>query len=145
MQLTTETYQRITNAKIFIDENYHSPIDLDKIAKQALMSRFHFHRLFTGIYKKTPHQYLTQIRLEAAKVLLAKEGISVTDVCNMIGFESLGSFSSLFSKQSGYSPQYYRNIAWLKQKLLKEQPKRFVPHCFVEQYKVGGSPTTDTQ
>ncbi len=145
MQLTTDTYQRITKAKIFIDENFHSPIDLDKIARQALMSRFHFHRLFTRIYKKTPHQYLTQIRMEAAKVLLAKEGISVTDVCNMIGFESLGSFSSLFSKQSGYSPQYYRNIAWLKQKLLKEQPKRFVPHCFFEQFKLGESVVADCQ
>ena len=145
MQLTTETYQKITNAKIFIDENYHSPIDLDKIAKQALLSRFHFHRLFTRIYKKTPHQYLTQIRLEAAKVLLAKEGISVRDVCNMIGFESLGSFSTLFSKQSGYSPQYYRNIAWLKQQLIKEEPKRFVPHCFIEQFKVGESMAADNQ
>jgi AraC-like DNA-binding protein len=137
LQLTTETYQHIANAKIFIDENYHRAIDLDQIAKQAFMSKFHFHRLFTKIYKKTPHQYLTQIRLDAAKVLLAKEGISVTDVCSMIGFESPASFSSLFSKQSGYSPQYYRNIAWLKKKLSKEQPKRFVPHCFVEQFKVG--------
>jgi AraC-like DNA-binding protein len=139
LQLTTETYQHIANAKIFIDENYHRAIDLDQIAKQAFMSKFHFHRLFTKIYKKTPHQYLTQIRLDAAKVLLAKEGISVTDVCSMIGFESPASFSSLFSKQSGYSPQYYRNIAWLKKKLSKEQPKRFVPHCFVEQFKVGES------
>ncbi len=57
----------------------------------------------------------------------------------MIGYESLGSFSSLFSKQSGYSPQYYRNIAWIKQKLVKEQPNRFVPHCFIEQYKLGES------
>lgn len=82
---------------------------------------------------------MTQIRLEAAKVLLSKEGISVTDVCSMIGFESVSSFSTLFSKQSGYSPQYYRNIAWIKQKLVKEQPNRFVPHCFIEQYKLGGS------
>ena len=139
MQLTSDIYQRITTAKIFIDKNYHEPIDLDQIARQAFLSRFYFHRLFTRIYKKTPHQYVTQIRLEAAKVLLAKEGISITDVCNMVGFESPGSFSSLFSRQSGYSPQYYRNIAWLKKKLAKEQPKRFVPHCFIEQYKLGES------
>jgi AraC-like DNA-binding protein len=69
-------------------------------------------------------------------VLLAKEGISIADVCNMVGFESLGSFSSLFTRKSGYSPQYYRNIAWLKKKLEQEQPKRFVPHCFVEQYSI---------
>ena len=135
MNLTTDIYQRIVAAKVYIDDNYYEPIDLELISQQAFISRFHFHRLFRQVYKKTPHQYLTQTRLEAAKILLAKEGISVTDVCNSIGFESLGSFSSLFRKQSGYSPQYYRNIAWLKKKLSKEQPKRFIPHCFIEQYK----------
>jgi AraC-like DNA-binding protein len=134
MKLTPEIYQRIVAAKLFIDENYHAPIDLEQISRQAFISRFHFHRLFTQVYKKTPHQYLTQTRLKAAKELLAREGISITDVCNSIGFESLGSFSSLFRKQNGYPPQYYRNIAWLKKKLAKEQPKRFVPHCFIEQY-----------
>ena len=138
MQLTTDIYQRIASAKVFIDQHYHESIDLEQISKQAFLSRFHFHRLFTRIYKKTPHQYITQTRLEAAKLLLANEGISITDVCNKIGFESLGSFSTLFSRQSGYSPQYYRNIAWLKKKLAKEEPKRFVPHCFIEQYKLGG-------
>lgn len=142
MQLTTDIYQRIAAAKVFIDENYHESIDLEKIARQAFMSRFHFHRIFTRVYKKTPHQYVTHIRLEAAKLLLAKEGISITDVCKMIGFESSGSFSTLFSRQSGQSPQYYRNIAWLKKKLAKEQPRRFVPHCFIEQYKLGESAAT---
>jgi len=137
MQLSTDIYQRIVAAKVFIDENYHESIDLEQISKQAFLSRFHFHRIFTQVYKKTPHQYLTQTRLDAAKIMLAKEGISITDVCNSIGFESLGSFSSLFRKQSGHSPQYYRNIAWLKKKLAKEQPKRFIPHCFIEQFKFG--------
>lgn len=145
MQLTTDIYQRIASAKVFIDENYHAGIDLEQVSRQAFLSRFHFHRLFTSIYKKTPHQYITQVRMEAAKVLLAKEGISITDVCTRIGFQSLGSFSTLFSKQSGYSPQYYRNIAWLKKKLASEQPRRFVPHCFVEQYKLGEPPTSISQ
>jgi AraC-like DNA-binding protein len=137
VKLTSDIYQRIVAAKVFIDENYHQPIDLEQISQQAFLSRFHFHRIFTSVYKKTPHQYLTQTRVEAAKILLAKEGISITDVCNSIGFESLGSFSSLFRKQSGHSPQYYRNIAWLKKKLAKEQPKKFIPHCFIEQFKIG--------
>lgn len=136
MQIATETYQRIAKAKIFIDENFHQQIDLDQIAQQAFLSRFHFHRLFSQVYRITPHKYVTQLRLEAAKELLANEGISVTEVCNTIGFESLGSFSTLFNKQSGYSPQYYRNMAWLKKKLMKEQPRRFIPHCFTEQYSV---------
>ncbi len=133
--LTPDIYKRIVAAKVYIDENFHEPIGLEQISQQAFISRFHFHRLFTHIYKKTPHQYVTQTRLDAAKVLLAREGISITDVCNRIGFESLGSFSSLFRRQNGYSPQYYRNIAWLKKKLGEEEPKRFIPHCFIEQFK----------
>lgn len=137
MNLSADIYQRIVSAKIYIDENFHEPLDLESISKQAFLSRFHFHRIFTQVYKKTPHQYLTQKRLDAAKVLLAREGISISDVCAKIGFESLGSFSSLFRKQSGHSPQYYRNIAWLKKKLAAEKPKRFIPHCFIEQYNLG--------
>lgn len=140
MQPPPDIYQRIVAAKVYIDEHYHEPIDLDQIARRATLSKFHFHRLFTNIYGKTPHRYMTLVRLEAAKVLLAKEGISITDVCNRVGFESLGSFSSLFSRQSGFSPQYYRNIAWLKKKLAMEQPKRFIPHCFIEQYRLGEPP-----
>ncbi len=135
MNFSAEIYQRIVTAKIYIDEHFQETIDLEQISQKAFFSRFHFHRIFTKVYKITPHQYLTKIRLEAAKKMLEIEGISITEVCNYIGFESLGSFSSLFRKKSGYSPQYYRNIAWLKKKLTKEQPKRFIPHCFIDQYK----------
>ena len=136
MNLTTDIYQRIVAAKVYMDDNYHEPIDLQEISQQAFLSRFHFHRLFTRIYRKTPHQYLTLLRLQCAKALLEKEGISVTEVCNSVGFESLGSFSTLFRKQHGYAPQYYRNIAYLKKKLAKEQPKSFIPHCFIDSYKL---------
>jgi AraC-like DNA-binding protein len=136
MHLTDELYQRIVNAKLYMDVHYHENIHLSQIARQACLSRFHFHRLFTHIYKKTPHRYLTQLRLDAARVLLAREGIRIADVCTQIGFESLASFSSLFRRENGFSPQYYRNIAWLKKKLEKEQPKKFIPHCFAQQYGV---------
>jgi AraC-like DNA-binding protein len=136
MPLTTNIYQRIVSAKIFIDENFNEPITLEQISAKAFISQFHFHRLFKSIYKKTPQQYLIEKRIEKAKELLAKEGLSITDVCDLVGYESLASFSLLFKKQSGSSPQYYRNIAWLKKQLAKEQPKRFVPHCFVETYNL---------
>ncbi|MDB5232051.1 MAG: transcriptional regulator, AraC family [Chitinophagaceae bacterium] len=136
MELTNDIYQRIVTAKIFIDENFHDTIDLDDISGSAYLSRFHFHRLFTKVYKRTPHQYLTQKRIEKAKELLEKEGLSITDVCNTVGFESLGSFSTLFRRMNGYAPQYYRNLAYLKKTLQDQQPKQFIPHCFIESYKL---------
>jgi AraC-like DNA-binding protein len=122
-------------AKIYIDDNFAEPIDLKDISEKAFLSRFHFHRLFTRIYRKTPHQYLTKKRIEKAKDLLA-ENKPVTDVCNEVGFESIGSFSVLFKKEIGFAPQYYRNMAWLKKQQAKEQPKKFIPHCYIEGFSL---------
>ena len=133
MSLTTDIYQRIATAKIFIDENYDEAIGLEEISQQAFLSRFHFHRLFTRIYRSTPHRYLTQKRIEKAKQLLA-ENKAINDVCCEVGFESLGSFSTLFKKKIGFAPTFYRNIAWLKKQEQKKQPKKFIPHCFIESY-----------
>ena len=135
MQLTNDLYQRIAAAKIYIDENYHEPIDLEVISQQAFLSRFHFHRLFRKVYRRTPHQYLTWKRIDKAKDLLA-ENKPVTDVCNEVGFESIGSFSTLFKKEIGFAPTYFRNMAWLKKQQAKEQPKKFIPHCYIEGYKL---------
>ena len=136
MNLTTDIYQRIVSAKVYIDDNYQEPIDLELISQQAFLSRFHFHRLFRQVYKKTPHQYLTGKRIEKAKTLLA-DNKPVTEVCNEVGFESIGSFSVLFKKEIGFAPTYYRNMAWLKKQEQKAQPKKAIPHCFIESYKVG--------
>ena len=135
MIIATELYERIVAAKLFIDENYQEPINLDEISRQAFLSRFHFHRLFSRIYKKTPHQYLTLKRIDRAKQLLTEEK-TVSEVCSEVGFESLGSFSMLFKKEMGSAPTYYRNMAWLKKQKEKEQPKAFIPHCFIESYKL---------
>jgi len=131
--LTKDIYQRIATAKIFIDENYYESIGLEEISQQAFLSRFHFHRLFTRIYRSTPHQYLTQKRIEKAKQLLA-ENKAINDVCSEVGFGSIGSFSTLFKKEIGFAPTFYRNVAWLKKQEQKKQPKKFIPHCFIESY-----------
>ena len=135
MNLSTELYQRIATAKIFIDDNYQEPIGLDQISQRAFLSRFHFHRLFRQVYHRTPHQYLTRKRLDKAKDLL-EENKPVTEVCNEVGFESIGSFSVLFKKEIGFAPQYYRNMAYKKKQEQLAQPKKAIPHCFIESYKL---------
>jgi AraC-like DNA-binding protein len=135
--MTSELYERIIAAKTFIDKNYQDPLNLEEISRVAYLSPFHFHRLFSKVYRKTPHQYLTLKRIEKAKDLLA-ENKPVGEVCSEVGFESLGSFSVLFKKEIGFAPQYYRNMAWLKKQQAKEQPKRVIPHCFIESYGLDG-------
>lgn len=135
MPIAAELYERIVAAKVFIDENYHEAINLHEISQKAFLSPYHFHRLFCQVYKKTPHRYLIAKRIEKAKDLLS-ENKPVSEVCSEVGFDSLGSFSVLFKKEMGFAPTYYRNMAWLKKQQAKEQPKRFIPHCFIQSYRL---------
>ncbi|MES1221558.1 MAG: AraC family transcriptional regulator, partial [Bacteroidota bacterium] len=137
MTATSDIYRKIVDAKIFIDENYHQPISLDNISKSACISRYHFHRLFSRIYQKTPHQYLTQKRIRLAQELLKENMLSVTEICNAVGFESSSSFSILFKKETGSSPQSYRRYINEKKKMAHEQPRSFIPFCFLESYGQG--------
>src|ERR1700741_1791919 len=103
-----EVYERLCRARSFIDHCYDHPLSLDQISSQACFSRYHFLRLFRQAFNKTPHQYLIERRIEKAKELLGSDELRVTDVCFEVGFQSLGSFSSLFHKCVGDPPITYR-------------------------------------
>ncbi|HUR11409.1 MAG TPA: AraC family transcriptional regulator [Flavitalea sp.] len=124
-------YRRIVQAKIYIDAYYGSDLDIDNIADEACFSKFHFIRLFKEIYGKTPHQYLVDVRIHHACTLLAT-GTSVTDTCYKVGFESVGSFSSLFSKVTGFSPSRYAANKLLMKEAIQEVPLQFIPGCFTD-------------
>jgi AraC-like DNA-binding protein len=125
-------YKRIVQAKLFIDHNFAQAIDLNNISGEASFSKFHFIRLFKSIYGKTPHQYLTQVRIENAKQLLQKE-ISVTETCFAVGFDSLSSFTALFRRYAKLSPSIYQQQFMQKQVLIKSKPLQFIPACFANQ------------
>ena len=122
-------YRRVVQAKLYIDSCYAEQIDLNNISGEAYFSKFHFIRLFKSIYGKTPHQYLTAVRIGNAKQLL-QENKSVTDVCTLVGFDSLSSFSGLFSKLVGQTPSQYVNFHQQRKKEIQEKPLAFVPACY---------------
>ena len=126
-------YKRVIDAKLFIDEHYASKIELDKIANHAHFSKYHFLRLFKSAFGKSPHQYLTEVRVTEAKKLLAK-GDSVTTVCFAVGFDSVTSFARLFRKHIGSSPKEFQMNERSKQKKIKEQPFSYIPNCFADSY-----------
>ncbi|MGB5818093.1 MAG: AraC family transcriptional regulator [Saonia sp.] len=90
-------YKRIVEAQLYIDSHYKENIDLNNISNQANFSKYHFLRLFKNAFGTSPHQYLTDKRISAAKKLL-KENHSVSAVCFKVGFESIPSFVTLFKK-----------------------------------------------
>ena len=101
--------ERCRMARRLIDERCCAGVDLDEIARDVFVSKFHFIRQFGRFYGRTPHRYLTERRMEAAKLLL-DEGMPVGAVCYRVGFRSVTSFSTLFKRYCGYSPAKKRNI-----------------------------------
>lgn len=125
-------YRRIVQAKLFIDSNYHEYINLDNIADEAYFSKFHFIRLFKNAYGKTPHQYLTAVRIEKARNLL-QTGIGVSDVCFAVGFTSVTSFTDLFKKITKTTPAAYQQRQLKRNQEISQSPLKFIPNCFAEQ------------
>lgn len=95
-------------AKDAMDRDWAEPLDLDAVAAHAGYSRYHFVRLFRAVYGQTPGQYLSRRRIERAEDLLRTANLSVTEICTLVGFSSLGSFSSSFKKHTGLTPSEYR-------------------------------------
>jgi len=125
-------YRRIVNAKLFIDEHFAERIDLNNIADEACFSKFHFIRLFNDIYKKTPHQYLSSVRIEKARELLTT-GLNVADACYTVGFDSISSFTGLFKRITGHTPAAYQQQQFQKKRAMAQTPLKFIPNCFAEQ------------
>ncbi|MEZ4675997.1 MAG: AraC family transcriptional regulator [Caldilineaceae bacterium] len=109
----------------YIEEHLDEPLSVDDLAAQAHLSRYHFIRRFQRAHYYTPRQYLIHKRLERAKDLLANSELPVTEICFAVGFESLGSFSTLFHNVVGWSPSIYRARVWEQ----RRNPYNFIPGC----------------
>ena len=126
-------YKRVVQAKAFIDNNYLDKIDIDNISDEAYFSKFHFIRLFKKIYGKTPHQYLTSVRIDNA-ILLLRANKPVSEVCYAVGFETISAFGSLFKRLVGVTPSAFLEAQQqIKMQTLKT-PLKFVPVCFAHQF-----------
>jgi len=98
-----ELWRRLNRGRDFIHARFDSPLTLSHIASAACLSPFHFLRGFKAVFHVTPHEYLSACRVERAKFLLERTDLPVTEICFAVGFESLGSFSSWFSRLTGVS------------------------------------------
>jgi AraC-like DNA-binding protein len=99
----------LRRARDHIDRNFAEPLDLDRLARVAGVSKFHFARSFEAAYGITPIRYLSRRRIERAQDLLRGANLTITEICFLVGFTSLGSFSSLFTRVTGETPTAYRD------------------------------------
>lgn len=97
----------VVGVRNYIDNNYDIDLNLDLLSNIKLVSKYHLLRLFKKYYGLTPRQYLIDKRIEKSKENLINR-ISVTETCFAVGFESLGSFSTLFKAKTGKTPSEFQ-------------------------------------
>jgi AraC-like DNA-binding protein len=107
----TERIASLRSARDLMDRRFADELDLSQMAAEAGFSKFHFARAFKDAYGETPANYLTRRRVERAKDLLRSANLTVTEVCMLVGFSSLGSFSTRFSELVGLSPSAFQRAA----------------------------------
>ena len=105
--LNDDTFRRLCRGRDLLANEYQSRVLLTQAAREACLSEFHFHRLFRAHFGETPHDFLTRLRKDRARQMLASER-TVTEVCFEVGYASLGSFSSKFRSQFGRSPAAFQ-------------------------------------
>jgi len=99
--------RKVNKLTEFMTEHYHHHITLDTLASNIKISPNYLCSLFKEVTNKTPTEYLLNIRINKAKELL-KDGLSVTEVSSVVGFNDIYYFSKCFKKYTGLSPSQYK-------------------------------------
>jgi AraC-like DNA-binding protein len=127
--------RHLLRAKDLADARYFDQVDVDDLARAAGLSRAHFSRQFRRAFGEPPHAYLLMRRLERAAALLRGTDRSVADICFSVGLQSVGSFTTSFTRTFGVSPTSYRA------KFPPAADHALVPACVVRFY---GRPANST-
>jgi AraC family transcriptional regulator len=92
-------------------ERLADPLTLADIAAEVHLSVYHFIRVFRDATGETPHRFLTRLRIERARHLLATTALTVGQIAERCGFSSPGALSSAFLSHVGVRPSVYRKNA----------------------------------
>lgn len=91
--------------------HYDEPLSLSDVARSAILSRFHFSRVFRDATGVTPGRFLSAVRIYQAKRMLLTTSMNITDISFAVGYSSLGSFTNHFTDSVGVSPGRFRRIS----------------------------------
>jgi AraC family transcriptional regulator len=103
-----EIMRRLLNAVDFIYTFHNKDLTLDELAQASCLSKFHFLRLFKIAFQKTPHQFISELKVHQAKKMLKDPKLEIHTIANSLGFNHASSFSRMFYNQSGYYPSQLR-------------------------------------
>ena len=123
-------YKKVCLGRDYLTKNYAGCFDLSEVANYSCMSKYHFCRIFSEVFGESPYQYISKIRVDHAKRLLITSKLSINDICESVGYTSVGSFSLLFRKKTGMSPTQYRSKLWSLSKDPLSYPVHAIPSCY---------------
>ena len=129
----TAHLRAVEQAIVSMSERLDEDLSLEDLARVAIMSPYHFNRVFHEVTGIPPSQFLYALRLEMAKRLLLTTQFNVTDVCYEVGYNSLGTFTRRFTRLVGVPPGQLRRLASL------------LDRCYLETLldRCSGSPCND--
>jgi AraC family transcriptional regulator len=104
-----ELYRGLVRGRAFLAGHYAEGASLRAAAEAACISPYHFNRLFKSLFRETPHEYLTAVRLHEARRLLRTTALPLGEVAFAVGLQQASSFSRLFRQRYGVSPREYRS------------------------------------
>ena len=103
--------ERVVRAREYLDEHLAEDVDLRTLSREVALSPFHLTRLFRLEVGEPPHRYLVHRRLDRAAELLVSTPLTVTQVCDRVGFGSPAHFGQAFRRRFGMPPSVYRKLA----------------------------------
>jgi len=111
MKNTKENINLIHKIQRYIQHNVSSRLPLEKLAKEANYSTFHFQKIFKSVVGETPKQYIKRVRIENTSHLISlKPNTSLIEIAFDCGFTSLETFSRAFKNYYGISPNFFRKM-----------------------------------
>lgn len=102
-------HSAVSQAIDIMRKRYYERITLNDLSAEVYVSPFHFSRLFAKGTGATPGRYLTAVRMFEAKRLLLTTSLTVSDIVCSVGYSSVGTFTSRFSRAVGMTPSQYRD------------------------------------
>src|SRR5882757_1009418 len=120
--------RHLLRARDLADARYMEPLTVEDLARAAGLSRAHFSREFRRAFGESPHVYLLTRRLERAASLLCNTDRSVADICIAVGLDSIGSFTTSFTRMFGRPPTTYRAT------LPSAAERALIPACVLRAY-----------
>ena len=103
-----KNYKIISPALNYLSKNYFEKISVKKLASLCNISEPHFNRIFKQNMKYTPFEYLYNIRIKMATILLEKQDFSIMEIALQVGYFSITSFNRHFKRIKGVTPKEWR-------------------------------------